>query len=457
MWYQRAAVFAAVPPVIFPLWDNPLVGADFWTARLTAIKVIARYLAILVWPAHLSCDYSYAQIPLFGGSPSDWLSCIVAALAAAFVAVMFRRNRTVFFVACAGFLALLPASNLLVPVGTVMAERLLYIPSVAFAFCVVTAAYAGARRAGAARLAPLVLCLIVAAFAVRTWTRNADWQTDLTLASATVRESPASYKAHMMMAGALYDSDPEHGNMHRVIDEAEKSLAILDGIPDARNNPGSYRLTAGYYFAQGDLLRKRGPDGGMIAPPDALQAYRRSVELALRSRSIVRASKARSADPAPDLREADLDRTISAGWLRLMSPDKAREAALAAVRIEPFNADSYGQLAAALSAEGRADDAAVALMEGVLLTSDLNLRQGVLALYAQGLDTDGCATIPGRGGVPALNPSCGIVRTHLCAAAIASIRLGLETGRRDISEQVKASALRDFGCPAASLDAALAP
>ncbi len=68
----RAQVLANLPwtPIIFV--DNPMVGADFWTARITAVKVIGRYFNLLIWPASLSCDYSYNEIPLFGWSLAAW-------------------------------------------------------------------------------------------------------------------------------------------------------------------------------------------------------------------------------------------------------------------------------------------------------------------------------------------------------------------------------------------------
>jgi len=52
--------------------DNPLVGAGFWTARLTAVKVIGMYLWLFLWPARLSADYSYNAVPLFGWRASNW-------------------------------------------------------------------------------------------------------------------------------------------------------------------------------------------------------------------------------------------------------------------------------------------------------------------------------------------------------------------------------------------------
>ena len=70
--YVRAQVLGGVAATAFPFGDNPLMGADFWTARMTAVKVIGRYLALLVWPAGLSFDYSFNENPLFGWGLTSW-------------------------------------------------------------------------------------------------------------------------------------------------------------------------------------------------------------------------------------------------------------------------------------------------------------------------------------------------------------------------------------------------
>src|ERR1700733_7279990 len=180
MWYARSVVMAGTNPPEFPFVDNPLVAADFWTARLTALKVMARYLGLLVWPAKLSADYSYAEIPLVSGSLSDWIAWVSLAAAVAAL-IVFRRNRAIVFVAGFAALTLLPTANLLFPIGAIMAERFLYLPAIALSVCVVMALYALP-----ARVAALALCLIAAAFAIRTWVRNADWQDDLASARAMV-------------------------------------------------------------------------------------------------------------------------------------------------------------------------------------------------------------------------------------------------------------------------------
>jgi tetratricopeptide (TPR) repeat protein len=451
MWYARSAVFAKLLTPVIPFCDNPLAGAGFWTAKLTAIQVMARYLGLLVWPARLSCDYSYAQVPLATGSQQDWLAWAVVAAGAAAALLMLRFNRTVFFFACLAFVTFLPTSNLVFPIGTIMAERFLYLPSIALAVCVVLTLYAIGRRAGWASLAPVTLCLIGAAFTARTWARNSDWRDDLSLMTAAAEASPQSFKSHMMLAAAMNDSDATHANIDHVIAEAEKGLAILDPVPDWRNNFEAYRWASGVYITKGDSL----------AAPESLRAYRRALELLLRSKSsmtatyerLVATERARGheAPPADHAKFADLEQSISDTYLKLNDPSKAVDRAAAALELDPLNAQGYWQLSTAYLANGRADEAAVALLRGTLATSDQRLRQGLLDLYRQGLDSKSCATVPGPHG-PAFNPSCEIVRRHTCAAAAATIPLYLRVERRDMAEQLKDSVSRDFGCPAGPLN-----
>src|SRR5213079_2502985 len=106
--------------------------------------------------------------------------------------LLYRLNRTAFLLACFAFLNLVPASNLLFPIGTIMADRLLYLPSLGLLACLVIAIYTIARKPKTATLVPIALCLIAAGFAVRTWIRNRDWQTELSIATADVRISPNS-------------------------------------------------------------------------------------------------------------------------------------------------------------------------------------------------------------------------------------------------------------------------
>jgi hypothetical protein len=295
---------------------------------------------------------------------------------------------------------------------------------------------------GNPRFAPVVLGVIVAACAARTWARNLDWQDDLTVGRAAAAVSPESFKSHKLLAYALHESDPGHGNIDQVIEEAEKGLVPLNALPDARNNADSYLRTGGYYAERGERLRQSGAAGTEAA-------YRRALELLLRCRAIATAQTTGTADPA---RFGALMLRISEMHRRLGDGGHALEAAIEGRRTEPANTDIHHQIAAILLDQGRGEEAAVALMEGVLMTGDAGLRNEVLRLYQGGLDRSGCATMPIQGNT-ALNPACDIVHRHLCGAAVGTIRLRLETGRPDLAETMKQNALKEFHCTAESLEA----
>ena len=117
---------------------------------------------------------------------------------------LWKRSRPAFFFASFGFLNLLPASNLLFPIGTIMAERLLYLPLAGWLACLALLIDFAARRFRQTRLTPVVIGVIAAGFAIRTWVRNNDWKDNLTMATASVQTSPSSFKVHRLLAASLF-------------------------------------------------------------------------------------------------------------------------------------------------------------------------------------------------------------------------------------------------------------
>jgi hypothetical protein len=411
MLWQRAAVLAASPPPELPFVDNPIAGADFWTGRLTAITVLARYLWLAIWPAKLSSDYSYSEIPLARGSLEDWIAWMAIAAVLAVVTLLYRRHRLAFFLAGFAFVTLLPTSNLVLPIGTIMAERFLYLPLAGLVACLVLAIDVAAERIRPANLAPVLLGLIVIGCAVRTWARNLDWQDDLTMATVSVQTSPHSFKVHRLLAFSLFKSDPAHSNIDRVIAEAEKSLAILEGLPDDRNTSGPWNLAAAGRLAKGDLL----------PPDDSRGQYEQAARHALRSIAVEAASRAAydrrhgTQAPVPPA-AAEAYRLLAATYLRLGQAELALPAATQARTLNPSNTEAYAEIADAYLLQARAEDAAIALAEGMFATGDMSLRADLLKLYQSGVDTKGCAVVLGPNG-PALNPSCDMVHRDLCAGA----------------------------------------
>jgi tetratricopeptide (TPR) repeat protein len=369
MLWKRSVVLGAAPPAEFPFADNPIVAADWWIGRLTAIKVAARYLWLTIWPVNLSCDYSFGQIPLARGGAADWSAAVIVIAAAIGIAPLYRWNRTAFFFACFAFLNFVPASNLLFPIGTIMADRLLYLPSLGLLACLVLGIYAVAEKPRFAMVAPVILGLIVSGFAVRTWVRNQDWQTELAMATHDVRVSTHSYKLHQLLAASLFEADPAHANIDQVIEEQGKSIALLDPLPDALSRPEAFRQAGYYSLLKGDLEHDHNAAQSAAAYRSARQALERSVTIDQASRADY-ASRAgrKSFSPQRD-GDAQAYLLLSVVYLRLGQPDKALKAVNQARTFDAMNPQMYRQLSAVLAQQGRRSEAEVALMQETAITS----------------------------------------------------------------------------------------
>jgi protein O-mannosyl-transferase len=212
--------------------ENPLVGAGFWTGRITAVKVIGKFLWLFFWPVRLSADYSFNAVPLFGWRLSNWedvKALIALSICGGLVVLAIRvrsRNKALFFFVGFFFIALAPTSNLVFPIGSIMAERFMYIPSFALCGCLIVAIQQ-LGRADLARMSPLwvVIAVICFAFGLRTYTRNFDWRDAASLWSSAVASCPESARSHYNLGGALL----ERSDFPNAIPQFEAALRIWPG------------------------------------------------------------------------------------------------------------------------------------------------------------------------------------------------------------------------------------
>ncbi len=259
-WRRRAASYGALllPFAAFvylrnqahlqlyiPFADNPLVNAGFWTARLTAVEVSGKYLLLFLWPAKLSADYSYRAVPLFGDPLTfEALSALTVCAAAVLLLVWLSRRAqkpAVFFLLFF-FLALLPTSNLIVPIGSIMAERFLYLPSIGLAGCAAAALWPVSRSPRAARARLITLALVCVALGARTYARNLDWKDDLSLWTSATEVVPGSAKAHYNLGKAL---EALPGRLADAIAEYRASLRIDPDHADVHTNLANALAAAG--------------------------------------------------------------------------------------------------------------------------------------------------------------------------------------------------------------------
>jgi len=189
--------------------DNPIQMLGFLQREMTAVMILGFYLWRLVWPVTLSADYSYNQIAAvesFGDV--RFLGALAAVIfVLALAAFLWRRDRAATFFILFFFIAIAPVSNIIVPIGTIAAERLLYLPSVAWSVCLAMFLFRAFHKmpARARMVVPVVLLSVVTAlYGARTLIRNLDWQDPMTFWRATYATSPNSVRANTSYAMWLF-------------------------------------------------------------------------------------------------------------------------------------------------------------------------------------------------------------------------------------------------------------
>jgi hypothetical protein len=190
--------------------------------RLTAVYALSDVFRLLVFPLTLRVDYSPAERSIvlspFDGRFLIGLACL--ALWAALFVMAWRRGRRVeaFGLGWVG-IAFLPVANLLFPIGVLVAERALYLPSVGL----VLAAGALLERLENRRYWT-VLTVLVAAGAVRSAVRVPVWRSDSTVTLSILDDSPRSYVGPFWTGALLLSSNqPE-----KALRAYQESITIFD-------------------------------------------------------------------------------------------------------------------------------------------------------------------------------------------------------------------------------------
>jgi hypothetical protein len=201
------------------------IGASPGAIRLTAVAAFADITRLLVFPLTLRVDYSPAERTLVT-SPLDprlALGLLCLAVWGGLVALAWRRGRRVEAFGLGWIaIALLPVANLVFPVGVLVAERTLYLPSAGLAL---------ALGAWLPALAPdrvrVVAAALVVAGGVRTALRVPVWRDATSVILSELEDSPRSYDGPGRMVG-VYLSERR---LDKAIEAYRASTAIYDRFP----------------------------------------------------------------------------------------------------------------------------------------------------------------------------------------------------------------------------------
>ncbi len=261
--FVAPALLAALPIAVYFVLRGSVVGGALNPGGLApgleglglprrAVALLGGSLEwwrLLFFPAHLSADWSTAEVPVVPDLSVNLLLAITLWAAAGIAAWRLRKTVPAIWLGLAWFVVTIgPLSNVLVPTEVVLAERTLYLPSW------------GAMLAAASVIAMIpwrravlaVAAVIVVLLAARSVARNEAWLDPDHAYAALLRDAPASYRVLWMRGDDAFAAG-KAGTGERLLHE---SMDAAPGIP------GPLEDLAGRYAAAGlpqqavDMLRR---------------------------------------------------------------------------------------------------------------------------------------------------------------------------------------------------------
>ena len=191
----RSSVLSSVSLGFVPDFvDNPIAAAPPLERISTALGVFLRYLFLLVFPARLSADYSYNQIPLYS-TPLHIVPITGGLVFMILITMPFLLKGKKHLYAIGIVLFLFPyilVSNIVIPIGTIMGERLMYIPSAGYSLILGLALVYIMKKWKKTVISGIVVVLLL--FSAKILYRNRDWHDDFSLFSADSKTVPKSVK-----------------------------------------------------------------------------------------------------------------------------------------------------------------------------------------------------------------------------------------------------------------------
>lgn len=251
--------------------DNVLASApNFFVRAMNAVYVLGRYLILIIFPVHLSDDYSFSEINIL--PLSDWrilLSLVVYIALAAYSLIKIKAKDTIAFAILFYLITISIVSNIVVIIGTVMADRLTFMPSLGFAMVVAllltkfiksdnvitpNSTVADFLKSNTKVIA--IACIILALYSFKTVTRNPVWHDNMSLYLSGIEDAPNSTRNHYLYGIELKNRDAKNETdsvkriaiYHHAIEELKTATKIYPSNFDA------YRDMAVIYHKMGDTV-----------------------------------------------------------------------------------------------------------------------------------------------------------------------------------------------------------
>ena len=188
-----------------PVINNPLVEAHGLIGRLpTILYVLLLNFKLLFYPHPLDWYYGYDQFPLrTWGDPLVLLSFAIH-IALVVFAIRGLRSKNIFSFLIIYYLIIVAiTANIFVLISAIMAERFLFLPSVAFCIGIGFLATKYLTKENSSKITPALACFalpVLLVFSMMTINRNDVWESNYTLFRSGAELDDHSYRSHSAFA-----------------------------------------------------------------------------------------------------------------------------------------------------------------------------------------------------------------------------------------------------------------
>ncbi|XP_075712919.1 protein O-mannosyl-transferase TMTC3 [Rhinoderma darwinii] len=353
----RVQVIQSQLPV-FTRFDNPAAVSGTPARQLTFNYLLPVNAWLLLNPSELCCDWTMGTIPLVESilDPRNLATllffCFLGNLVIYSVRYSGDSSKAVLMGLCLMVLPFIPASNLFFPVGFVVAERVLYVPSMGF--CILVAhgwKKLSSKSSRLRKLSWVFLAVVLFTHAVKTFNRNWDWESEYTLFMSALKVNKNNAKLWNNVGHAL-ENEKSYAKALRFFKQATHvqpdDIGAHMNVGRTYKNLDRNKEAEESYLIAKSLMPQVIPGKRYAArvAPNHLNVY---INLA----NLIRANESRleEADQLyrqaismrPDFKQAYISRGEL--LLKMNKPLEAKEAYLRALELDGMNADLWYNLA----------------------------------------------------------------------------------------------------------------
>ncbi|XP_073818423.1 transmembrane O-mannosyltransferase targeting cadherins 4 [Musca autumnalis] len=222
--------------------DNPVAHASSLKTRILSQSYLYFYnLKILINPSELCFDWSFGCIPLIQKFNDNRLLLVLGLYVLLTIVILnYQRNCTTFVALGLITIPFLPASGI-IKVGFVIAERVLYVPSIGFCYLVAYGFVCLCENEGFRKCLQIALGIVICVFVMRCRQRSAEWLTEEKLFSSALDVCPNNAKVHYNIARLATDMknySKAFGHYHTAIELSPDYDAALMNLGNLYRDRG---------------------------------------------------------------------------------------------------------------------------------------------------------------------------------------------------------------------------